>query len=56
MTGQLWEVVQVCPEEQVLRALEGEVEILGEWVEGTGGPLGGTGPSGSPVSSACHWK
>lgn len=56
MRGQLWGVAQVCPEGQALHALEGEVGILEEWVEGTGAPSGGTSPSGSPVSSACRWK
>lgn len=56
MMGQLWEVGQVYLEGQVLHALEGEVGILEEWVEGTGVPLSGTGLSGSPVSSACRWK
>lgn len=56
MTGQLWEVAQVYPAGQARHALEGEVGILEEWAEGTGVPSGGTGPSGSPVSSACRWK
>lgn len=56
MMGQLWEVDQVFPEGQVLRALEGEVGILAEWVDGSGRPSGGTGLPGSLVSSACRWK
>lgn len=54
--GQLWEVGQVHPEGQVLHASEGEVGILEEMVEGSELLSGGTGPTDSPVSFACHWK